>query len=139
MLACYDTHLLLTKALGNGACAGVAYGYSQFIMFVIFTAAFTFAGSLTSKRAPKQASKQSRAALHSIFLSWPRWTISLTPVCCWLVLFANVAFLIDEGIQSAADVMRVFFVLLLSAFSIGQAVALNSEVRVAHFCSLRPR
>ena len=71
----YDT------AVGTGACAGLAYGYSQFIMFAIYTCSFLFA-----------------------------------------------AWLIREDRYTAAEVMRVFFVLLLSAFSIGQAVGLNADV-----------
>ena len=71
----YDT------ALGVAACAGAAYGYSQFIMFAIYTCAFLFSG--------------------------------------WLI---------REGLYTSDEVMKVFFVLLLSAFSIGQAVGLNADV-----------
>jgi ABC-type multidrug transport system fused ATPase/permease subunit len=69
------------SALGTGACGGMAYGYSQFIMFAIYCCGFLFAG--------------------------------------WLI---------REGLYTADQVMRVFFVMLLSAFAIGQAVGFNADV-----------
>jgi ABC-type multidrug transport system fused ATPase/permease subunit len=69
------------SALSTGACGGMAYGYSQFIMFAIYCCGFLFAG--------------------------------------WLI---------RENLYTSDQVMRVFFVMLLSAFAIGQAVGFNADV-----------
>jgi len=94
-------------AFGTGACAGLSYA----ILFDIVPSQ-----RFSDARSPPPAHLLCRYG-YSQFIMFAIYTGS----------FYYASYLLEVGVYDGDQVMQVFFVLLLSAFSIGQAVGLNAD------------